>query len=168
MTIVYHTYNDAVAYEASIRYDGVETVADTAPTTSGNRHSAIWRPQRGRSNTFRRVIEKVPTFSGIHRVVPTPEITVSKTIEKIILAPERQQAEARILEFVENRNRRQEAQPPLPESAPPQSYIAPPALPAETAGEQASVRQDRARAEYQRREREDEEVLTLVSLLEGF
>lgn len=168
MTITYTQYNDAVAYDAAIRYDGVGTAADTTPT-SGNRHSAIWRPQRGRSHTFRRVVEKVPTFSGVHhRAVPAPEITVSKTVEKIILAPDRSKAEAEILEFVKNRNQRQESQPPLPEAAPTPSFTAPPALPVETAGEQAGVRQDRARAEYQRRERDDEEVLTLVSLLEGF
>jgi hypothetical protein len=165
MPTTYTAYDDAVAYEAAIAYDGIVVTADTTPTETGNRHSAIWRPQRGRSHTFRRAPEKVPTFSGVHhRAAPVPEVTVSKTIEKIILAPERAEAEAKILEFVKNRNQRQESQPPLPEATPAVSYIAPPALPVEDAGERAHKRL----AEYQRRERDDNEVLTLVSLLEGF
>ncbi len=171
MTTTYTQYNDAVAYNAAIRYDGVGTAA-TVVTDTGNRHSAIWRPQHGRSHTHRRPTPSLPTFSGVHhRSTPAPrqpEVTVSQTINKIILAPDRVEAEAKILEFVANRKSRQEQQPALPETAPTQSYVAPPKLPAETAGEQASARQAQARADYARRERDDRELLELVSLLEGF
>lgn len=163
MTTIYHAYDDAVTYDASIQYDGLETTADSTPVETGNRHAARpWPVQRGRSHTFRRVVETPRPLSGVTRVVlPKPEVTVSKTIEKIILAPGRDEAEAKLVEFVADRKRRQEIQPTLPDPAPTQTFTEPPRLPAETAGEQAGIR-------HQRRQRDDEEVAVLVGLLEGF
>ncbi len=164
MTTTYTQYNDAVAYDAAIRYDGVVTTPDAAtPVDTGNRHAARpWPAQRGRSNTFRRAAETPRVVSGVTRIVlPKPEVTISRTIEKIILAPDKAAAEAKLVEFVADRNRRQELQPELPVSAPTQTFTEPPKLPAETAGEQAGIR-------HQRRQRDDDEVAVLVGLLEGF
>ncbi len=173
MTTTYTAYDDAVAYDAAIRYDGVVVTADTAPVDTGNRHAAVpWRNQRGRSNTFRRKkdLPQLPASAAPVVLAPKPEVTASRTITKIILAPERSQAEAAILQFVADKNLRQEKQPDLGVHTflPQAPLTAARPLPAETAGEQAAERAHRARAQYERRERDDDEVMTLVSLLEGF
>lgn len=171
MPTTYTAYDDAVTYDAVIRYDGVVTTADVVADDTGNAHAAVpWRNQRGRSNTFRRKIETPRVLSGVvpRIAIPKPEVTVSRAETKILTAPDRSAAERAITEFVTDRAMRQAKQPTLPDPTPTQSYTEPPKLPAETAGEQAAVRVDKARADYERRERDDDEVMTLVSLLEGF
>jgi hypothetical protein len=101
-------------------------------------------------------------------VPPKPEITVSRAETKILPATDRAEAEKVIAAFVRDRAERQAAQPTLPDTAPTQSYVAPPKLPAETAVERASARHAQAQADHARRQRDDNEVLELVSLLEGF
>lgn len=171
MPTTYTQYNDAVAYDAAIRYDGVFTVPDTTPVDTGNRHSAIWRPQRGRSH-IHRAIPSLPTFSGVHyRATPkplTPEIPVSRAIQGVILAPSKDAAQAEILAFVRNKEVRQDAQPELPAATPAPSFLAPPKLVSETAGEQAAHRERQREAAHQRQTHDDGEVLELLSLLEAF
>lgn len=143
--------------------------SSTSSSRTGNRHAAVpWRNQRGRSNTFRRKIDLPRVHSGVvHAPAPKPEVTVAKTVEKIVLAPDRATVEAEILEFVKDRAGRQESQPALPELPRPEPLTEPAPLPMETAGVQAAARVERARAEFERRERDDAEVLMLVNLLEG-
>lgn len=176
MPTTFTLYNDPVAYDADIRYDGVVTVPDGTPTATGNRHSAIWRPQRGRSHTHRRAPVSLPTFSGVHVKAMqrplTPEIPVSKAILDVILAPSKEAAKAEILEFVRNKEMRQEAQPALPEEKPTPSFRAAPRLAHETISEQVAhrtrQREDAARTHATRQRQDDGEVIELLSLLEAF
>lgn len=163
-------YNDVVAYNADIPYNGKDMDTGTTVATSSNRHAAVpWREQRGRSHIWRRKQEDISrTVPMAPIIAPKPEVTPSRTIAKIILAPDRAGAEAAILDFVKDKESRQQRQPALPDTAPTQSYSVPPKLPAETAGELAATRHEQARSEYQRRQRDDSELFELVGLLEGF
>lgn len=168
MTTIYTVYNSDNAYNANLRYDGV--ITDNARL-----HTTVpWRPQRGRSH-IHRAMPSLPAFSGVHvRATPktfTPEITISKAIQEVVLAPSRDAAKAEILDFVRNKEMRKEAQPTLPDAQKP-TYLAPPKLAHETANDQVVHRQrkreEMARTHRARQHQEDGEVLELLSLLEGF
>lgn len=142
-------------------------VAPDSTTVTGNRHSvnpAIWRPpQRGRG--IRRKVPDGTVTVAVQATPPTPEITVSKTIEKIILAPTGEAESKALLDFARNKAERQHAQPALAETKQHPSLLAPPRLAHE---EFASVHQRRARekAEHDARMKDDAEIEQIMALME--
>ncbi len=175
MTTTYTLYDDPVLYDASIRYDGVVTTPDPVGgvVVTGNRHSAIWRPQRGRSNVRPLTLPKSTgvAYKFTPVIPPAPEITPSRAIQKVIEAPSNEAAVAEVVAFVRDKEMRQRAQPELPktETVAPPPIMPAPKLATETIVEQ-SAHHERVRVEKDRKRRiaDDEEAMQILSLLEVF